>query len=371
MFQNLCETLANVATLAAVPVLGRTVAIFCYVGLSRQRSLGWRIGWWAAFGAAYYGLSSANIKAAFVLTDIALTVALLTGASLIVYVYAWLTRRGYRSIDAAVCLCLGLGAPLATFPREMWPLAGPLGWEFALSAYSYVRQYRQERSATLGDCLFFMIVSPLVVFPGHRIRVLGGSSELIRGFLRSVGGYASMGVGLLLPSALGVGGRSALVATVVFGLTAYALHSGRASVDVGVMRMLGYPVPERYRYPFQARDPQDFWTRWNVYVGDWAKEYLFFPCNRLGRMAGLSRIPSLVIAVVFTFTVVGLVHEFVALWSPKTRMFGYTAWFVCNGFLLLAWRAIPARFFEFRFVYHAFRAACFIGMAWAAKLVLG
>ena len=32
------------------------------------------------------------------------------------------------------------------------------------------------------------------------------------------------------------------------------------------MWILGYTVPKRYRYPFVARSPQDFWNRWTLVI---------------------------------------------------------------------------------------------------------
>src|SRR5438045_3161811 len=43
----------------------------------------------------------------------------------------------------------------------------------------------------------------------------------------------------------------------------YWAHSATASLQIAGMRALGWEIPERYRFPFLARSPDDFWKRWN------------------------------------------------------------------------------------------------------------
>ena len=103
-----------------------------------------------------------------------------------------------------------------------------------------------------------------------------------------------------------------LLSLVLFGalraLSEYAAHSGLASIQIGIMRQLGYQVPERYNYPFLASSPLDFWRRWNTYVGGWLRQYVFMP----GMMfAGRRTRAPWAMAVVLTvvFVVSGLLHD--------------------------------------------------------------
>src|ERR1700730_9647811 len=60
-------------------------------------------------------------------------------------------------------------------------------------------------------------------------------------------------------------------------LNLYFAHSGLSSIQIGLIRLLRYQIPERYNYPFLAKSPQEFWRRWNIWLASWAKRYLFFP----------------------------------------------------------------------------------------------
>jgi len=148
-----------------------------------------------------------------------------------------------------------------------------LGWDLTLSSYSYcVDTSRSEERSKLGDCLFFLLVNPSVVY-SHRgertgdprpdwraglrvilgISLMLGSSALLSSTSKFV---AASSVGLLapLPEAVGL----VLLGLLRF-LAAYASHSGLASIQLGLLRQTGYRAPERYRYPFLAISPSDFW----------------------------------------------------------------------------------------------------------------
>src|SRR6185312_16596428 len=75
-----------------------------------------------------------------------------------------------------------------------------------------------------------------------------------------------------------------LVPGIVHGATAllglYAAHSGLAHLQIGLCRTLGYRAPERYRYPFLATGPADFWERWNTYMMGFVRSYVFVPVHR-------------------------------------------------------------------------------------------
>jgi D-alanyl-lipoteichoic acid acyltransferase DltB (MBOAT superfamily) len=90
----------------------------------------------------------------------------------------------------------------------------------------------------------------------------------------------------------------------------YLGHSGLASVQIGLMHLCGWRVPERYNRPFLATSPADFWRRWNVYVTNWARRYVFRPLAFWlgGRRVGLSQRKAIVVAVVLTFGIVGALH---------------------------------------------------------------
>jgi D-alanyl-lipoteichoic acid acyltransferase DltB (MBOAT superfamily) len=130
----------------------------------------------------------------------------------------------------------------------------------------------------------------------------------------------------------------------------YAAQSGVASIKLGMMRQLGYEIPERFRYPLFARSPADFWRRWNTYVGDWARSYVFFPL-----MLAFSRRPKAqnrrlpyAASIVVTLAAVGLLHDAYLVAADGFFRFPGTLWFAAIGVVVVAWEAVGSFFAEGR-----------------------
>jgi MBOAT, membrane-bound O-acyltransferase family len=204
-----------------------------------------------------------------------------------------------------------------------------LGWEMAFSAYSYFVEASVSRSSlTLRSCLTFILVDPTLVYVSRsqktgpvRIRAPAATRILL--------GVGSIAFGAVLIEELRVSPRLAPVPLTVAKdssgyvqffshymlrvVAGYALHSGRASAQIGAMALLGYNTPERYNYPLLAHSPVDFWRRWNIYFGEWAKRYIFTPCALWMRRHG-RRTPSSItnsLGIVITFAFMGFAHDFV------------------------------------------------------------
>jgi len=64
-----------------------------------------------------------------------------------------------------------------------------------------------------------------------------------------------------------------------FAYTAYLYFdfAGYSSLAVGFGRMLGIKVPANFNQPYLAINPQDFWRRWHITLGDWLRDYFFRP----------------------------------------------------------------------------------------------
>lgn len=220
-------------------------------------------------------------------------------------------------------LCLGL---FCILPVQIWPAlarcpAQALGWELALSAYSYCYECaRTRREPAFHACLFFILVNPLLVFP-EREHLPAPFTWSRSSLARCAQGVISIGLGLGLLHAARTLRQSDLTVLPTWSLTIlyallilvshYAAHSGRASIDIGGLRAFSLELPERYRYPLAARSPADFWRRWNVYTGDWFRRYVYIPtAHGLSRRVTRRLRPlAAALALVLTFTLLGAVHD--------------------------------------------------------------
>ena len=113
----------------------------------------------------------------------------------------------------------------------------------------------------------------------------------------------------------------------------YADFSGYSSMALGVARVLGYRLPENFRYPYLATDIAEFWRRWHITLTRWLREYLWWPLTKDAPMSGgwRTRLRSRE-SLVVVFLVCGLWHG--ATWV-------FVAWGALHGLYMVmfeVWR---------------------------------
>ncbi|MBO5928664.1 MAG: MBOAT family protein [Clostridia bacterium] len=134
------------------------------------------------------------------------------------------------------------------------------------------------------------------------------------------------------------------VGTAWMGILCYTLQiyydfSGYTDMAIGIGNMLGFTLPENFRLPYLSKSVSEFWRRWHMTLGEWFKEYVYFPMG--GSRKGLAR-TILNLAVVWMFT---------GLWHGAST--NYVLWGVYFGcFVILeklvantrVYKAIPTAF---------------------------
>lgn len=71
-------------------------------------------------------------------------------------------------------------------------------------------------------------------------------------------------------------------ATAWLGIAAFTLQiyfdfSGYSDMAIGLGKMLGFDFPENFRYPYNSKSVAEFWRMWHITLGDWFKNYVYFP----------------------------------------------------------------------------------------------
>lgn len=77
------------------------------------------------------------------------------------------------------------------------------------------------------------------------------------------------------------------LATLAYGLQLYLDFSGYVDVARGGAILLGFELPQNFDFPYFATSIADFWRRWHMTLGDWLRNYLYFPLG--GSRQGLAR----------------------------------------------------------------------------------
>ncbi|MEM8806082.1 MAG: MBOAT family protein [Cyanobacteria bacterium P01_G01_bin.38] len=77
------------------------------------------------------------------------------------------------------------------------------------------------------------------------------------------------------------------LATFAYGLQIYLDFSGYVDIARGSALLLGIVLPQNFDFPYFTRSIADFWRQWHITLGDWLRNYLYFPLG--GSRQGLVR----------------------------------------------------------------------------------
>ena len=168
----------------------------------------------------------------------------------------------YRGKIPAERSFVRLGTYLTMFPQLV---AGPI------INYSEVREALGERKMTMGQfesglCLLTFGLGAKVIL-ADRVGLLWNSIQTI-GFLSISTPLAWLGV-------------------YAYALELYFDFAGYSLMARGLGRMLGFEIPENFRYPYMARSVSEFWRRWHITLGRWFREYVYFPLG--GSLGGRAK----------------------------------------------------------------------------------
>lgn len=77
------------------------------------------------------------------------------------------------------------------------------------------------------------------------------------------------------------------LALFAYGLQLYIDFSAYVNIARGSALLLGIVLPENFNFPYFSVSIADFWRRWHMTLGDWLRNYLYFPLG--GSRKGLLR----------------------------------------------------------------------------------
>ena len=91
-----------------------------------------------------------------------------------------------------------------------------------------------------------------------------------------------------------------VLAMFAFMMQLYLDFSAYTDIAIGIARLMGVRLNENFRWPFAARNPTDFWNRWNRTLTTWFMDYVFRPLGGVQRKKPLRTAFNSI--VVFTAT---------------------------------------------------------------------
>lgn len=96
---------------------------------------------------------------------------------------------------------------------------------------------------------------------------------------------------------------SAWLGIVAFALRIYFDFSGYSDMAIGLGAILGFKLPENFRYPYLSASVTEFWRRWHVTLGRWFRDYVYIPLggNRKGVLRQL-------VNLLIVWVLIGILH---------------------------------------------------------------
>jgi len=228
--------------------------------------------------------------------------------------------RAAKRLLFALTLVVSLGALVyfkyaAFFANQILPLFGssavmqaprlPIGISFfTFQAISYaVDAYRggvrvQKNYALLllyVSCFPQLIAGPIVQYADIEFELSerrttlddfsGGMRRFAVGLCKKVLLANILGEMLSALPEAGASVAAAWLTSGVFALQIYFDFSAYSDMAIGLGRVLGFRYQENFNYPYTARSVSEFWRRWHISLGQFFREYVYFPLggSRKGR----------------------------------------------------------------------------------------
>ena len=114
------------------------------------------------------------------------------------------------------------------------------------------------------------------------------------------------------------------LAIFAYGLQLYLDFSGYVDVARGSALLMGINLPQNFNFPYMTTSIADFWRRWHITLGDWLRNYLYFPLG--GSRKGLAR----------TAINLMIVMLIAGIWHGNT--WGFVIWGGIHGLALIVHR---------------------------------
>ncbi|AFY65406.1 MBOAT family protein [Geitlerinema sp. PCC 7407] len=115
---------------------------------------------------------------------------------------------------------------------------------------------------------------------------------------------------------------------IAYGFQLYLDFSGYVDIVLGSALLLGFSLPPNFNFPYLSTSIADFWRRWHMTLGDWLRNYLYFPLG--GSRQGLGRT---CVNLMIVMVLAGIWHG--AAW-------GFIVWGALHGVALAVHRLTDA-----------------------------
>lgn len=219
----------------------------------------------------------------------------------------------------------------------------------------YREKYAADKSL-LNVTLFASYFPSLVQGPFSRYDDLGktlfvphsfDSAAISSGLLRAVWGYfkklvladrVMIALNVIFDKPDEYSGAFVFAGIILYSIRIYADFTGGIDITLGFSEMLGIKLRENFVRPYFSKNIAEYWRRWHISLGEWFREYLFYPLsiwtpiNKLAKRAkakfgaGFAKRIPVYFSTILVWFVTGIWHG--AAWN-------FIAWGMANCIVIL------------------------------------
>lgn len=128
-----------------------------------------------------------------------------------------------------------------------------------------------------------------------------------------------------------------LFGALLYAIEQYANFSGGIDMVMAVSMIFGVEMIENFRQPYFSKSLSEFWHRWHISLGNWMRDYVFYPFAMLKPVQKLTKVTGDKFGKHFGRAVTGgignlLVFALVGIWhGPELH---FLAWGLYNGIII-------------------------------------
>jgi MBOAT, membrane-bound O-acyltransferase family len=155
--------------------------------------------------------------------------------------------------------------------------------------------------------------------PAFRERIKPVSRRLVAGLASVTCGLALAALGQLID----LRSRGLRYDSLLKSIEIVLLAGGLNHLQVALYGLAGYSLRDGFRYPVLAHSVLDFWSRYNVCIHRWLKDYIYQPIVKRWRA------PATGVLAVFAFS--GITHEYLFVPAAPDLLGWQLAFFMLHG----------------------------------------
>ncbi len=171
-------------------------------------------------------------------------------------------------------------------------------------------------------------------------RVAQGAQLILWGFMKKLilADRIAVAVDCIFNDPGSYSGFLLFFAASAYGLQVYADFSSGMDIARGVSQILGIDLALNFERPYFSRSISEFWRRWHISLGNWMRDYVFYPLSLSKAFSGLGRATRKIFGTYVgkklpSFLSMFIVFLLVGIWHGSS--WKYLAYGVWNGTIIV------------------------------------